>query len=127
MIVPTSSQSALSRIDASEAAIRRPLIPLLVLAAMLPWTQALAEAPARCDVHLIVHLTPDVPDAAASGFLSSLLTNPNFRLAVLGKVGDRDVAMELSGPGSADSCNEVIEGMRRDARVVSIEVQRGTR
>lgn len=124
--MPTPSQSALTRIDFSEAAMRRPLIPLLVLAAMLPWTAAHAETPAQCDVRLIVHLTPDVPDAAASGFLSSLLTNPNFRLAVLGKVGDRDVAMELSGPGSPGSCNHVIDGMRRDARVVSIEVQGGT-
>lgn len=83
--MPTPSQSALTRIDFSEAAMRRPLIPLLVLAAMLPWTAAHAETPAQCDVRLIVHLTPDVPDAAASGFLSSLLTNPNFRLAVLGR------------------------------------------
>jgi hypothetical protein len=107
--------------------MRRPLLPLLALTAILPWAAAQADAPLQCDMHLLVHLTPDVPDAAASGFLSSLLTNPNFRLTLLGKVGDRDLVMELSGPGSADSCVQVIDGMRRDARIVSIEIQGGTR
>jgi hypothetical protein len=106
--------------------MQRPLVPLLILSVALPWAAAQAEAPAQCDVRLVVHLTPDVPDAAASGFLSSLLTNPNFRLSVLGKVGDRDIAMELSGPGAAESCSQVIDGMRRDARIVSIEIQGGT-
>jgi hypothetical protein len=105
--------------------MRRPLFPLLALTAILPWAAAHADAPLQCDVHLLVHLTPDVPDAAASGFLSSLLTNPNYRLSVLGKVGDRGVAMELSGPGAADSCAQVVDGMRRDARIVAIEIQGG--
>jgi hypothetical protein len=109
-----------------EAAMQRPLLKLLILIAMFPCAAAWADTPVQCDVHLLVHLTPDVPDLAAAGFLSSLLTNPNFRLAVLGKSGDRDVAMELSGPGSAAACAQVIDGMRRDARIVSIEIQGGT-
>jgi len=103
--------------------MRKALPPLLILTSALCWAPVQAEQPAQCDLHLIVHLTPDVPDPAASGFLSSLLTDPNFRLALLGKVGDRDVAMELSGPGSAENCAHVIDGMRRDARIVSIEIQ----
>jgi hypothetical protein len=105
--------------------MHKPLLPLLILTGFLPWAAANADAPVQCDLHLIVHLTPDVPDPAASGFLSSLLTNPNFRLNLLGKVGDRDVAMELSGPGAPAACAQVIDGMRRDARIVSIEIQGG--
>jgi hypothetical protein len=118
-------ESPSPRVGNAPAPIQRALLALLILTASLPGAVALADTAAQCDVHLIVHLTPDVPDAAASGFLSSLLTNPNFRLAVLGKVGDRAVAMDLSGPGSADNCAQVIDGMRRDARIVSIEVQSG--
>jgi hypothetical protein len=103
----------------------KPLLALLILCGIIPWTAALADAPVQCDLHLIVHLTPDIPDPAGSGFLSSLLTNPNFRLAMLGKVGDRDVAMELSGPGTPAACIQVIDGMRRDARIMSIEIQSG--
>jgi len=59
--------------------MQRPLLKLLILIAMFPCAAAWADTPVQCDVHLLVHLTPDVPDLAAAGFLSSLLTNPNFR------------------------------------------------
>ena len=105
--------------------MHKSLLSSLILAGCLPLAAAQADAPPQCDLHLIVHLTPDVPDPAASGFLSSLLTNPNYRLNLLGKVGDRDVAMELSGPGAPAACTQIIDGMRRDARIVSIEIQGG--
>lgn len=101
-------------------------VPLLILIGVLPCAAARSEAPAQCQVRLVVHVTPDVPDVAASGFLSSLLTNPNYRLNVLGMTGDRDVTMELTGPGSTAACVQVINGMRRDARILSIDIQDGT-
>jgi len=89
----------------------------------LAWELGCADAPAQCDVHLVVHVTPDVPNPGNAGFLSSLVTDPNFRLMWLGKLSDRDWAVELSGPGAPEACERVIDGMRRDARVVSVEIQ----
>jgi hypothetical protein len=74
----------------------------------------------------MVRLTPDVPNPADAGFLSSLLNDPRFRLTWVGKGSDHDVELELSGPGTNDACVRVIDGMRRDARIVLIQIQGGT-
>jgi hypothetical protein len=34
-----------------------------------------------------------------------------------------DTVVDLRGPGPGRRCNRVVEGMRRDGRVVSVEVQ----
>lgn len=103
-----------------------PLPTLLTLASLLPCELSVADEPAHCDVHVVVHVTPDVPNPGNVGFLSSLVTDPNFRLTWLGKLSDRDWALELSGPGAPEACEKVIDGMRRDARVVSVEIQGNT-
>jgi hypothetical protein len=77
-----------------------------------------------CDRQLAVQLTPDVPDPRDAGFLSSLLGNQvEYRLTFLGQADDSDIRLELSGPGPAYRCREVIHSMRKDGRVVTIRVR----
>ncbi len=82
-------------------------------------------APTACDLRLGVELTPDIPDPSDLGFLSSLLSNhPGFRLTLRREDSDSDLVLELSGPGPESGCWNVIETMRRDARVLSVHVER---
>ena len=84
-----------------------------------------ASAPMACDVQLSAVLTPDVPDPANPGFLSSLLNNhPGYRLTLTGQSRGSVVDLDLSGPGPEDRCVNVIESMRKDARVASVRLQR---
>jgi hypothetical protein len=84
-----------------------------------------AASPASCDMRLGVVLTPDVPNPSNPGFLSSLLSNhPSYRLTLLGQDRGSLIVLDLSGPGPAYRCENVIETMRRDARVLSVDVQR---
>jgi hypothetical protein len=101
-----------------------PLAIVLLMLLLMPCVRAEADAP-QCQQHLIVHLTPDVPNPADAGFLSSLVTIPYYRLVWVRKVSDDIVALDLSGPGTADDCTRVIEAMRRDSHVVSIELGGG--
>jgi hypothetical protein len=80
-------------------------------------------APAPCDKHLSVELTPDVPNPRDLAFLSSLLTIPGYQLIWRQQVGDV-IELELTGPGPADQCRAVIEAMRKDSRVQSIQVHK---
>lgn len=87
-------------------------------------TSAVANAaPAPCDKHLSVELTPDVPNPRDLAFLSSLLTIPGYQLIWRQRVGDV-IEFELTGPGPADQCRAVIEAMRKDSRVQSIQVHK---
>jgi hypothetical protein len=90
-------------------------------------TSAAAQAASTpCDLQLRVELSPDVPNPLDAAFLSSLLGNhAGYRLT-------RDwqepesvylFTLDLTGPGPQTGCREVVDSMRRDARVVSIEVQ----
>jgi hypothetical protein len=98
-------------------------IQAAALLAVLGGAAAEATADEQCNVRLTVELTPDVPDANADGFLSSLLGNhPAYRLELLREDDDSVVELGLSGPGSEYHCQSVIEMMRRDGRVVSIHV-----
>lgn len=77
----------------------------------------------RCDVRLTVELTPDVPDESNPGFISSLLSNhPEYQLDLLRRDDPSLIELELFGPGPDYRCHEVIETMRRDARVVAVRV-----
>ncbi len=58
---------------------------------------AAAAAPARCDVRLSLHLTPDAADPKDQGFLDSLLADPQYRLTWI-KGTDTKVWVELTGP-----------------------------
>jgi hypothetical protein len=79
-----------------------------------------------CDARLIVELDPDVPNVSNDGFLSSLLNRHfNYHLELL-RLDDQDasiVEVELTGPGPEYRCQNVIETMRRDARVASIRIE----
>ncbi len=86
---------------------------------------ATAASPATCDMRLGVVLTPDIPNPADLGFLSSLLSNhPDFQLTLRRERSDTVLALELSGPGPESRCWNVIETMRRDGRVLSVYVER---
>ena len=98
------------------------LLTITMLAALLSGNHASATAAPPCTSHLLVELTPDVPDPTDAGFLSSLLNDhPAYRLAFAGHRGPFVVILELTGPGPDEQCGEVIETMRKDARVQSIE------
>jgi hypothetical protein len=97
--------------------------PLLSLAAVLLLGSAAAHAEpqSECTMHLVVELTPDVPNPQDAGFLSSLLNdNPAYRLNWVKKVDMSFIQLELTGPGPLDRCEAVVETMRRDGRVLSV-------
>ena len=108
------------------AAVLITALEVLVFAAATS-TPAAAASPGPCELLLRVEVTPDVPSPGDEGFLSSLLSNhPDYRLTL----ERRDfyhgsvVFLDLTGPGPAYSCRRVLETMRRDARVFSVDVQR---
>ena len=77
----------------------------------------------RCAMRLTVEVTPDVPNPSDAGFISSLLgNNPSFQLFLLQTVDDTHVILQLQGPGEAERCQAVVEALRNDGRVVSIDV-----
>lgn len=78
--------------------------------------------PPICALRLSVEVTPDVPDPTDPGFLSSLLSNhPGYQLYLMGKVDDTHVILQLQGPGPGERCREVVDSMRNDGRVSSID------
>lgn len=97
---------------------------LAVLSATARIAPAQESDPApRCSLQLAVELDSDVPDATDPGFLSSLVGNHvNFSLVIERVIDDSNVELQLNGPGSRENCLEVVDAMRRDARVENIEV-----
>jgi hypothetical protein len=84
---------------------------------------ASATEPAPCDVRLTVELTPDVPNPIDAGFLSSLLSNQvGYLLSVRRERSDSLLVLELTGPGPDYLCQNVIETIRRDGRVLFVHV-----
>ena len=82
-----------------------------------------AASPASCDMRLIVELTPDVPNPGDLGFLSSLLSNhPDYRLTLQQEDDAYAIVLDLAGPGPGYRCQNVIETIRKDARVLSVRV-----
>ena len=93
-----------------------------MLAAVLVSNIAVAS-PAVCDMRLSVELTPDVPNPVDSGFLSSLLSNQaSYRLTLQGWRPGSIIVIELTGSGPDSRCQDVVEAMRKDGRVLSIHV-----
>jgi hypothetical protein len=70
-----------------------------------------------------VEVTPDVPNPSDGGFLSSLLGNHlDYQLFLVRVVDDTHIDLQLQGPGPDDRCQAVIDSMRNDGRVLSIQV-----
>lgn len=77
-----------------------------------------------CKAQLTVELAPEAPDASDVGFLSSLLdNNPAYRLELRRQADPALIELELAGPGPKYLCENLIEAMRKDARVLSIRVE----
>jgi hypothetical protein len=77
-------------------------------------------------MRLTVELTPDVPNPTDVGFLSSLLSNhSNYRLTLSQQRSDSVMVLELNGPGPDYRCQDVVETMRKDGRVLSVHVDDG--
>ena len=100
------------------------VLGMLILGAASATVQA---APVTlCDVHLRVELSPDVPNPLDAAFLSSLLGNhAGYRLTVEWQDPDSPALfiLDLTGPGPEAGCREVVDSMREDPRVASIDLQ----
>ena len=93
--------------------------------AMLARCMADNASAAVCERRLTVEFTPDVPDPRDTGFLSSLLSNEvGYRLVFRRQADDTNITVELVGPGPAYRCQEAIDTLSRDARVLSVQVSR---
>jgi hypothetical protein len=80
--------------------------------------------PPQCVLHLVIELTPDVPNPRDSGFVSSLLgDHAGYQLSLRHVIDDTHLDMLLFGPGPKRNCREIVDSMRKDARIASIEVQ----
>jgi hypothetical protein len=83
-----------------------------------------AAAPSDCKLRLSVELTPDVPNPRDEGFLSSLLSNhPGYQLTLRQQRDGSVIVVELTGPGPAYRCENVVETIRKDGRVLSVHVE----
>jgi len=102
--------------------IRR--LPALAIALCAVAIGAIANAAGvpECSLRLVVELTPDVPNPRDPEFLSSLLSNhPSYRLIWVGAQDAFHSILDLSGPGPDSACQDVVQTMRKDARVVSVQ------
>jgi hypothetical protein len=95
----------------------------VVLASVLVSRTASAATPASCHARLTVELTPDVPNPTDTGFLGSLLSNRvNYLLSVRRERSDSLLVLDLTGPGLDYRCQNAVETIRRDGRVLSVRV-----
>jgi hypothetical protein len=73
-------------------------------------------------MRLSVEVTPDVPNPGNGAFISSLLGNhTDYQLFLLRVVDDTHVNLRLQGPGPDERCQAVVDTMRDDGRVQSID------
>jgi hypothetical protein len=79
-------------------------------------------APPQCSMGLSVEVTPDVPNPSNGAFISSLLGNhTDYQLYLTRVVDDTHVNLRLQGPGPTERCQAVVDDMRDDGRVSSID------
>ena len=104
---------------------------LITVLEVLPVAQAEGTAQvapvAACDMRLRVEPTPDVSNPRDADFISSLLSNhPDYQLTLQRHEFETSsvITLNLSGPGPEAGCREVVNSMRRNARVLSVEMQR---
>jgi hypothetical protein len=95
----------------------------MVLVAALAASTASATPPPPCELRVTIQLTPDIPNALDKGFLSSLIGNhPSYTFVARSMQDGSILNADLNGPGPDYLCQSVIDAMRKDARVLSIEV-----
>jgi hypothetical protein len=95
-----------------------------MLVAVLDGNVAAAESAAPCDVRLTVEMSPEVPNPRDVGFLSSLLGKyPNYQLILRRQRSDFVLDLELMGPETDYRCQNMVESMREDGRVLFVHVQ----
>ena len=108
------------RIAACSKAAAVAIVPVFALVAATINAQPIA-AP-KCAMRLSVEVTPDVPNPGNGEFISSLLGNhTEYQLFLLRLVDDTHVDLQLQGPGPDDRCQAVVDSMRNDGRILSIE------
>jgi hypothetical protein len=101
------------------------ILGILLLPSVVGTSAAAAGAPPSCDMRLAIELTPDVPDVRTVGFLGSLLSNQvDYTLSLRRERSDSVIVAELTGPGPAYRCQNAVEVIRRDGRVLSAQVTR---
>lgn len=99
-------------------------VAAVALLAVLGRPSTAAAQEAVCDVRLTVEVSPSVPHITDDGFMSSLLNNHfAYRLELLRQNGFSVIEVDLRGPGPYYRCESVIEAIRKDARVQSIQVE----
>jgi hypothetical protein len=77
----------------------------------------------KCAMQLSVEVSLEVPNPGDAGFISSLLGNhAGYQLFLLRVASDTRVELQLQGPGPIERCQEVVDDMRDDGRVESIDV-----
>jgi len=101
------------------------LVALGVLVSAAPGRLAHATTPALCEVRLKIVAAPDKTDPHHTGLLKSLRSaHRAYRLTLQSPEVDNDaVTVDLAGPGPQTNCRAVIEAIRADARVSSVELQ----
>jgi hypothetical protein len=96
------------------------LVPVLAIVAVAINAQPIPSP--KCAMRLSVEVTPDVPNPGNGGFISSLLGNhTDYQLFLLRVVDDTHVDLQLQGPGPDDRCQAVVDSMRNDGRILSID------
>jgi hypothetical protein len=112
----------IGEVGLSHVAIGRRVLAVTLMV-ILGGNSAIAQIPASCDLRLSVTLTPDVPSSRDTGFLSSLLGNQSgYQLTLQRQRSDSDIDLELTGPGPDYLCQSVVDAIRRDGRVVFVQV-----
>ena len=118
----STSQSRKSVVKANYSCAAGGLALLAIFTVLGGTSRAVADENV-CDARLTVELSPSVPRASDDGFLSSLLTNHSaYRLELLRQDDSSVIEVDLTGPGPSYRCQNVVESMRKDARVESIRV-----
>jgi hypothetical protein len=108
-------------VHAKGSSQRKGLICIVLLASIIG-AHASAQS-ASCEALLTIELTPDVPNPSDVGFLNSLLSNKvRYQLTLQRERSDSLIEVELAGPGPDYRCQNVIEVIRRDGRVRSVQV-----
>jgi len=122
--LPTA-RSAWPRHEQGGASAGAAVATIAAAVALLAIGLATADQPIsapKCALKLAVEVTPDVPNPSDPGFISSLLgDNAGYQLFLLNSSDDTHVTLQLQGPGPDERCQAVVDSMRNDGRVVSID------
>lgn len=106
----------------SRGGVHLSILSAVLVTAVLVNNGATAS-PAVCNMRLSVELTPDIPNPRDARFLSSLLSNQvSYRLTLLRQRAGSVIVIELTGPGPEYRCQDVVQAMRKDGRVLSIHL-----